>query len=283
MKLAFVGAGKVGSSIGKYLAKSGKTIIGYYSKTIESANQVATFVGTKVYTDLKELVYACDVLFIAVNDDEIKNVWNEIIAFDKEKMSNKIICHFSGSLSSEIFSDRKKINAYACSIHPMFAFSDKFTCYKQLNNVCFTLEGDLKAQKVLTSIFEKTQNVINIIPYQKKEKYHAAASLVSNHMIALYQMSIDMLIECGFDENNARELVKPLVIGNISKLLQTDSKQALTGPIERNDIETVKKHLSVMSSNEKKVYMELGKILVDISMEKNPDKDYTKLKELFKA
>ena len=39
MKVGFIGAGKVGFSLGKYFKTHGVSVVGYYSKTPESANQ----------------------------------------------------------------------------------------------------------------------------------------------------------------------------------------------------------------------------------------------------
>ena len=47
--IGFIGAGKVGFSMGKYLSDSGEHLSGYYSRTLESAEQAATFTGAKAF------------------------------------------------------------------------------------------------------------------------------------------------------------------------------------------------------------------------------------------
>jgi predicted short-subunit dehydrogenase-like oxidoreductase (DUF2520 family) len=60
----------------------------------------------------------------------------------------------------------------------------------------------------------------------------------------------------------------------------------LAGPIERNDIETVKKHIACMQnddSDDVSLYKMLGTKLANIAEKKNPDKDYTQMMELLRG
>lgn len=278
MELGIVGAGKVGCSIGRYLKEQGISVAGYCSKTKESVDFAATFTDTAAFYSLGELAAQSEILFITTPDDTIKEVWKRI---KKESIQNKIICHFSGSLSSAVFSNRKETGAFACSIHPMYAFSSKTTSYKQLNQVIFTMEGDPEALSAIKPLFEKAGNKVCVIDSDKKGRYHAAASMVSNMMIGLYQMGLTMLTDCGFSSEDAAELIAPLVRGNMESLLVSSPEQALTGPIERGDVETVVRHLSLLSEEEKDVYVRLGQVLVEIASQKNPERNYRKMEKIF--
>lgn len=271
MEIGIVGAGRVGCSIGKYLKEHGAAVAGYYSKSRESVEFAATFTNTAAFLSLEELVEAVSMIFITTPDDEIRPVWEKIAG---QPIRGKIICHFSGSLSSVVFSGREQAGASGCSVHPMYAFSSKETSWQQLNQVLFTMEGDSHALDRVDLVLAQAGIRHFVIDSAKKERYHAAASMVSNMMIGLYQMSIDMLQDCGFEEAAARLLVEPLVRNNIENLLATSPEQALTGPIERNDVETVRKHLAVLTEEEREVYTSLAQKLVETARRKNPDKEY---------
>ena len=101
MQIGIIGAGKVGCSLGKYLKDAGVTVTGYFSRTVESAQEAADFTQTKVFANVQDLVKASDTLFITTPDGSIGDVWDCIA---KLSIQNKIICHFSGSLSSVVFS-----------------------------------------------------------------------------------------------------------------------------------------------------------------------------------
>ena len=276
MEIGIVGAGKVGCSIGKYLCEHGRPVAGYFSRSKESVEFAATFTGTKGFSTLEELTAASSILFIATPDDTIFKVWEEI---KKQSIQGKIICHFSGSLSSVVFSDIEQTGASGCSIHPMYAFSNKKNSYEKLNSVLFTAEGEEAALAVVVPLFRQLGNSVSTIHRESKARYHAAASMVSNMMVGLYQMGVDMLVSCGMEEDEAGRLVKPLVKGNMETVLSRSPKEALTGPIERNDIGTVEKHLAVLSRRERDVYEKLGQMVVEIAKKKNPDRDYTAISD----
>ena len=48
MKVGFIGAGKVGFSLGKYFKTHGVSVVGYYSKTPESAKSAADLADSGV-------------------------------------------------------------------------------------------------------------------------------------------------------------------------------------------------------------------------------------------
>ena len=112
-------------------------------------------------------------------------------------------------------------------------------------------------------------------------KYHAAAALASNYMMGLFQMSVDLLKECGFEQEDCYTLLGSLVRENIATMVEHGTEFALTGPIERNDIETVKKHLTVCSDSRiKNTYCNIGQELIDIAQKKYPNRDYTALRKI---
>lgn len=279
MEIGIVGAGKVGCSIGRYLKEQGIPVAGYCSRTKESVDYAATFTDTAAFYSLRELVVQSGILFITTPDDAIKEVWESI---KKESIQNKIICHFSGSLSSAVFSNRKETGVSACSIHPMYAFSSKTKSYKQLHQIIVTMEGDPEALTVMKPLFERAGNKVCVIDPDKKGRYHAAASMVSNMMIGLYQMGLTMFTDCGFSPEDATELIAPLVRGNMDSLLATSPEQALTGPIERGDGETIERHLSLLTEEERDVYIRLGRVLVEIASRKNPERDYSSIIKILK-
>lgn len=281
--IGFIGAGKVGCSMGKYLLEHGFSISGYYSRTLKSALAAAQFTDSVCYSSLEELIKASDTLFIATGDDEIRSIWDRIaISANPEYQSllhSKIICHFSGSLSSDVFcSQGDKI--HPASVHPMLAFADRFHSWKSLSDAFFTLEGDETALIYFSQMFKKTGNNISIISADKKPLYHAAASMISNHVTALLDIGLSLFMDCGFSKENAYRACAPLILGNMENVLSGDTVSALTGPIERNDITTIRKHLESLDEEAVKIYRLLGKRLVQLAKEKHPKEDFSVIKNL---
>lgn len=279
MRIGIIGAGKVGTTLGKYLSIHGKNVIGFYSRTHESADEAATFAETETYSSLCKLVEESDVIFITTPDGVIPQVWGELLHQD---ISNRIICHFSGSLSSYVFSGREEAGASGISMHPMYAFSDKFHSYEQFHTAYLTLEGDPEAVAVMKPMWEAIGHHVLTLKAEDKIKYHAAAAMASNEMLGLMQASLDILSECGFSEKDSMALLTPLVQGNIASMLEKGCVNALTGPVERGDAQTVRKHLQALEGSKAgKIYQSLGSTMVELAKRRNPDRDYTPVRTLF--
>ena len=279
MRNGIIGAGKVGTTLGKYLSIHGKNVTGFYSRTHESADEAATFAETETYSSLCKLVEKSDVIFITTPDGVIHQVWGDLLHQD---ISNRIICHFSGSLSSHVFSGREEAGASGISMHPMYAFSDKFHSYEQFHTAYLTLEGDPEAVAVMKPMWEAIGHHVLTLKAEDKIKYHAAAAMASNEMLGLMQASLDILSECGFSEKDSMALLTPLVQGNIASMLEKGCVNALTGPVERGDAQTVRKHLQALEGSKAgKIYQSLGSTMVELAKRRNPDRDYTPVRTLF--
>lgn len=282
MKISFIGAGRAACSIGKYLSllkdKADVQITGYYSLLADDAKWAADFTDSVFYESIEDVIAASDTIILSTPDGAIKKVWEEL---PKEHISGKMICHLSGSLSSDVFSGIEKYGAYPISIHPLVAFSDKESVYHQLNQVSFTLEGHPFAVRKWHTVFEKTGNAVILITKEMKPLYHAAASMLSNHVVAVLETGYQILERCGFSEEEARSFSSVLVKNNVENVIKDGAVNALTGPIERGDMGTVNKHLSVLNEKEQEIYKACGKELISISKKKNPQQDYSGLENLF--
>lgn len=282
-RIAFIGAGKVGFSLGRFFADNGIHVTGYYSRHVESARQAAEFTNSTFYEDLKSLVAENDVIFLTVPDGEIKSVYCRITEFD---IKNKHICHCSGSMTArDLFPDIKQFGAEGYSIHPLFPVSDKLTSYRELSDAFFCLEGDDGSIRMYHRFFEERCKGVRIIDGKNKTKYHAACAIASNLYCGLMKLSLDLLRECDFDEDEARAALSPLVRSNLEHILSDGPVNSLTGPVDRGDIGTVMRHLDCFDNDcDSTLYLAATMKTLEVAKAKNPDRDYSefdKLKERY--
>lgn len=271
MKIGFIGAGKVGISLGKYFSIHHATVTGFYSRSQASAKEAAIFTNTKFYSHQSDLLSDSDVLFLTVTDGAIASVWDSIRQYP---LAGKRICHCSGSLSSGIFSDIQTHGAYGYSIHPLYAISSKTESYKDLAHALFTIEGDSTHLEEMRLFLEQLGNPVQVISTDAKALYHAAAVFASNHMVAIAQIAVTLLEQCGFSTEHALQAIAPLATGNLSHILTDGPTASLTGPVERNDLTTIKRHLDVLPPEYRAAYKELTKVLVEIGKTRHPNADY---------
>lgn len=279
MKIGFIGAGKVGFSLGKFFAEGGVPVTGYYSRRGESSLEAALFTGTKQYEKIEELVNESDAIFLTVPDAMISSVFEKI----KElKITGKQICHCSGAAAAgEAFPGIEKTGAFGYSIHPLFPFSSKYDSYRELPGAFFCLEGDGPHLETWEELLKGLGAQVQIISKEAKAGYHAACAISSNLMCALVQTSLDLLVSRGFTQELALKALAPLIRSNAEHILESGPVGALTGPVERNDVPTVKKHLNSFDSRlDAELYRAASKKLIQVAEKKNPDRDYESLKKI---
>lgn len=279
MNIGFIGAGKVGFSLGKYFAEHGINVIGYYSKKSESAKDAAEFTKSKQYNNVAELINESSVIFLTVPDSEIKQVYNIIKHIG---ISGKQICHCSGSITaSAAFPDISEYGALGYSIHPLFPISSKYDSYTGLRDAFFCIEGNIKYIDEWRNFFNKLGNRTRIISDETKSEYHAACAISSNLVCALVYESISLMKKCGFTEDEALIALKPLVSGNIKNIFESGPVAALTGPIERCDTSTVIRHLKCINhEQDRQMYKSVSLKLIEIAQKKHPDANYKYMKQI---
>ena len=297
LKTGFIGAGKVGTSLGKYFAEAdpqaGMTVEGYYSRSRDSAEDAARFTGTKAFDNMEALVKECDVIFLTVPDGSISQVWQQIRRYE---IKDKIICHCSGAMTAaDAFDGIEEAGAYGYSVHPLFAVSDKYNAYRELADVFFTIEGGGRSAAdpdstysadgrrnlyMIRGILERLGNPVHIIDGRNKTTYHCAAAIASNLVCGLIDQSLELMERCGFTEVEALMALAPILTGNMTHIVEAGPTASLTGPIERNDTTTVKKHLECLEDDsERELYRLLSSRLVRMAQRRHPDRDYAGMSE----
>ncbi len=317
MNIGFIGAGKVGCSLGKYFAENGResglNVKGYYSRSSKSTKDAAHFTESEAYESIEALTDECDVIFLTVPDGSIRDTWQQVRESD---IKGKTICHCSGAMSSrDAFEGIEETGAFGYSIHPLFAVSDRYNAYRELTGVFFTLEGGRgkaaaeghsagcgapaeaesagaggcgKAAAMhspeflqLKEAFAKMGNPVRIIDGADKTTYHCAAAIASNLVCGLIDESLALMQRCGFAEDEAVKALAPILMGNMAHIAKDGPTESLTGPIERNDVSTVGKHLECLQGGEEKeLYRLLSRRLVQMAQQRHRDRDYSRMSEL---
>ena len=60
----FIGAGKVGTSLGKYFALNGLSVSGYFSRSSDSAKAAADFTESRCFENTQQLVKESDTILL---------------------------------------------------------------------------------------------------------------------------------------------------------------------------------------------------------------------------
>lgn len=276
MKIGIIGAGKVGCSLAQYFAVNNRIISGIYDTNEAVANTAATLLKTVKFTTLDAIIIASDILFLTVTDDAIETVWCQIADQD---LTGKIICHCSGALSSAVFTDIEIKGAFGYSVHPVMTINH-YSAVAELKKAPFTIEGSATKMAVITDLFTSAGNSVQILDAAQKIRYHAAAVFASNFMVGLAQISMDLLAECGFNEEK-QQLFLPLMQASVENIVKHGVVDALTGPLQRGDEITLRKHLSDLTGDEHELYTLLSKKIITVAKQKNSQQNYNEIENIF--
>lgn len=272
MTVGFIGAGKVGFTLGRYFTEKGVAVLGYSSRTRESAAEAARFTGSRAFDTPEQLAESCDTVFLTVPDGAIAEVWQSLKPLNTAK---KNIVHCSGSLPSSILEGA----ASACSLHPLFAVHDRLESWKAMSGVYFTLDGHGSAMPDMEALLDRLGNRWSGIDPGQKNLYHAACVTVSNLVVGLAKVGSDMFAECGLGDDFSKNAWHTLFRGSVNAICDAGVVRALTGPVERADSGTVRAHLAALDGRTLEIYRALSEIVADVAQEKNPDRDYTSVRK----
>ena len=260
MRIGFIGAGRMGFTFGKHLVSGGANVAGYFSRSTDSAKEAAAFTDSSCYETIDALVADCDAIFITVPDGQIADVAGTLDR-SGDALRSKILVHTSGALSSRIFS-KMRTPVHGCSIHPIYATSSKYESYKGFERAFMTLEGDEKAIAYFEPLLKKLGHGTKVISPEDKVRYHASCVMASNLVIGLYSLAVENFKACGFGGEEAERALMPLFKNNAENLVAYGMRDALTGPVARGDMETVRKHKEVLAGDSLTAYEVLTNSLV---------------------
>lgn len=268
MKVGIIGTGAVGESFGRYFLIKEQIITGYYSKTKTHLKAVSERTGVHSFDTMEELVRQSDIIIIAVNDDAILSVSDQIGAMT-ENLKEKIFIHTSGVHDSGVLVGLKALGAATLSLHPLQSFADVENAIQIIPKTLFSVEGDVLPE--IKSWLKGLEIQIFEIPSAYKANYHLAAVIVSNFLVTLLDFGTRQFTSLGYSQEFALKALWPLIEGTIKNVEDYGTTAALTGPIARGDISTVQKHLNVLSGKDRTLYMKLAENTLSIAKEKGLD------------
>lgn len=271
MKITIIGAGVLGTSLGVLLRRAGYDIAAISSRNRRSAQLAATIIGdTEVVGDPGLAAMGADVVILAVPDRAIPQVALQVAAGGALRRG-AVVTHLAGGLPAGVLAGVTAAGGLRGSMHPLQSFADVDTAVLLLPNTFFFLEGDEEAVDVLRTLVVAMDGRPVTIESKNKALYHAGASVASNFMVTLVEYAVTLLFKAGVPRDVALGALLPLMQGTLANLTSVGLPGALTGPISRGDVGTVKRHLEAlkaMPGDLVRLYRGLARKTVEIALQK---------------
>lgn len=280
-KVAVVGAGRVGTALGRLLHEAGYPIAGVVCRTRERADEAVRRIGAGTpFTDPVAGSEGATIVLVTVPDEEIGPTTARIAAgrtFDK----GDLLVHTSGALPADVLRVQGRgaeyVQCRCLSMHPIQTVADREEGYRQLKGATFGLEGDPEAVERGIELVQALGGTPVRIKPGAKALYHAAACVGSNYLVTLIQISVSMYEQAGLSRAEGMRALLPLLQGTLGNVERLGVPEALTGPIERGDTDSVLRHLEAlaklhaqdkMDPSVSDLYRLLGRLTVNLVKEK---------------
>lgn len=234
MKIGIIGSGNVAFHLLERLRLNNDFSIVIWSPSIASK--------ADIIANTKEEVINADCIIIAVHDDKIGAVQNEIPI-------GKLVLHTSGATAMDKLSKHESRGV----LYPLQTFSRKrAVIWEEIpilieNNRKEDLE---KIQEIADTLSSKSVAVDSVT----REKIHVAAVFVNNFTQYILSLADEWVDKEGLD----KVFLSPLLDETIKKFKTLTASEAQTGPAKRNDKDTIAHHLSILSGEQKEVYQFLS-------------------------
>jgi predicted short-subunit dehydrogenase-like oxidoreductase (DUF2520 family) len=266
-KIVILGAGRLGCSLGLALKASGYRLAAITCAHKSSAQQSCRILDLpSLYLQPEEAVPQGNFIFICVPDSQIRPLVKKLSRVDLD-WSGRFIYQTSGLLDSSVLRPLKKLGARVASFHPVQSFSRKKTPPAHWKNIFITLEGDEEAIAAAREIIQRIGARPIRLDSINKALYHTACSLASNSLVSLISLALDLLERAGLEKSLALEALKPLIDGTWKNLKRSGPAEALTGPIVRGDLMTVREHLKALKAFPlaREIYQRLGLLALELA------------------
>ena len=247
-EVSIIGAGRLGTTLAVALAAKGYSVRSLVARRRASARKAASLLDGDVQAlAVKQLdsLRPADVFLITTPDDQIANVAAQLARIDATKCRPAAL-HTSGALSAEALAPLRDRGWHTGSIHPLISVSEDIAT---LEGTFWSVEGDKAALRIGKAIVRDLGGRSFSIRSEDKPLYHAAAVMSAGNVVALFDVAIEMLVQCGLKRSEAQKILLPLIASTVRNLETMEPAAALTGTFARGDIETVKRHLKALNSN----------------------------------
>ena len=235
-RVRIIGGGKAGGSFALALQQAHWTVDLVSHEQFAQSENASPAPGVRLVT-----AEQADLVLICVPDPVVAHVASLMVVDE-----SVVVAHCAGSLGLEVLAPA----ARTASIHPLVALANAQTGAQALQGAWFAVSGDPLASSVVAALGGRAMQVADA----DRVRYHAAAVLASNHLVALLAQVDAIATDLGVPLEAFLDLSRA-TLDNVSKL---GPRAALTGPVSRGDWSTVMRHLQELAPPERHAYLSLA-------------------------
>ena len=236
-RIALIGAGNVATHLGKAWQQAGCTVVQVYSRTEQSASELATCLGVPFVTSLDEVCTDADIYVVAVKDA----VLQELIPALVKGREAALFVHTAGSMPMAVWQGVAPRHGV---LYPMQTFSKAREV--DFTSVSFFVEANHQAdQEALKELAGALSPKVYEATSAQRTYLHMAAVFACNFANHMYTLSARLLEKNGLPF----DAMLPLIDETARKVHGLHPHDAQTGPAIRGDENVMGKHLAMLADD----------------------------------
>lgn len=267
---AVIGAGRLGTNLGSALIARGHRLEGLSCATLEEAEESRRILGAgKIGRDNREAAGTSELVILAVPDRTVAATAEEL-AEEEADWSGRLVWHTSGLLPAAVLSPLRKRGAQTAAVHPIQTFAEKSADPQQIRDISFGIEAEGPAWSRSRRLVEELGGRPFRLRAEEKPLYHAACNTASSLLASLLETAASMLRAGGRTAEEARRMLLPLAQKTLQNVKNLNEERALTGPVARGDLDTVRAQLAALADfpEELEIYRALARRSLKLTAER---------------
>ncbi|MGZ8737020.1 MAG: Rossmann-like and DUF2520 domain-containing protein [Nocardioides sp.] len=239
-RVGVVGAGRVGAVLAAALRAAGHDVVAVAGESPASRTRIETLLPGVHVDKPSAVARACDLLLLTVPDDMLGNVVAMLSASGAIRPGQRVV-HTSGKHGLAVLQPAADLGAEVLAMHPAMTFTGTDVDLGRLPGCVYGVTATLDTHGLATQLVSDLGGSIVWVPEDRRTLYHAGLAHGANHLVTLVTQAMDLLRASGAQDPAAT--LRPLLNAALDNALSYGSA-ALTGPIVRGDVETVRAHLT---------------------------------------
>lgn len=269
MKIVLIGAGNLATHLGKALHAAGHDMVQVFSRTMQSAETLASLLDAEPLTDIAQVRDDADVYIFSVKDSALVQLVAQLCRHDADGLGEegavnalrkakkgeheRVFLHTAGSMPMSVF---KGMAQHYGVLYPMQTFSKQREVDFSIIP-CFVEANDEFAQKQIEGLAREISGRVYQLSSEDRKYLHLSAVFACNFANHCYAISQELLEEHGIPF----DVMLPLISETAAKVHEMMPKDAQTGPAVRYDENVIGKQSKLLENHPhfKKVYDSMSK------------------------
>jgi predicted short-subunit dehydrogenase-like oxidoreductase (DUF2520 family) len=238
--IGVVGAGRVGAVLSAALRAGGHTVAAAAGDSDASRRRIDTLLPGVPRLKPTAVSRSCDLLLLTVPDDMLGNVVSMLAASGAIR-EGQYVAHTSGRHGLAVLEPARAVGAHVLALHPAMTFTGTELDLPRLPGCSYGVTATDPASVALAKrLVTDLEGELVWVPEDKRALYHAGLAHGANHLVTLVTQAMELVRESGATDPAAT--LRPLLVAALDNALSMGD-DALTGPIVRGDVETVRAHI----------------------------------------